>query len=235
MRSSRTSPSSPRCFISLLYTIVGNLSDLSHARPQLDRTFARVDTLLDLEPWVRRLGAIGEGLARFLEHAAKFGVEAAITVLEPFADVMGRDIPTIFPRLLEAFITLDSDKDSDQRDQPQQFQDYGREGLPMDNGADDQLVPHRVLRGLVAVGARTAGHGDPAHVLHRARGRPRGVPADRLYAWELYAAKPTPMWMAASHTSGADEWRDGVLRIDPYWFAVNPGDPAQRSIPRSGS
>ena len=48
-----------------------------------------------------------------------------------------------------------------------------------------------------------------------------------LYAWELYAAKPTSKWMAASHTSGEDEWRDGALRIDPYWFAATPGDPAQ--------
>ena len=225
-------PELAEVFISLLYTIVGNLADLSHVRPQLERTFARVDTLLDLEPWVRRLGRIGEGLARFLEHAAKFGVEAAITVLEPFADVMGRDIPTIFPKLLEAFITLDSDKGSDQRDQPQHFQDYGWEGLPMDNGADDQLVPTEFSEVWVPLGRAQQAmeilqtyFTDPEddHEAYRRTG---------LYAWELYAAKPTPMWMAASHTSGADEWRDGVLRIDPYWFAANPGDPAQAFYPQ---
>ena len=225
-------PELAEVFISLLYTIVGNLSDLSHARPQLERTFARVDTLLDLEPWVRRLGRIGEGLARFLDHAAEFGVEAALTVLEPFADLMGRDIPTIFPKLLEAFITLDSEKDSDQRDQPQRFQDYGWEGLPMDNGADDQLVPTEFSEVWVPLGRAQ----QVMEILHTYFTEPEddheAYRRTGLYAWELYAAKPTPMWMAASHTSGADEWRDGVLRIDPYWFAANPGDPAQAFYPQ---
>ena len=225
-------PELAEVFISLLYTIVGNLSDLSHARPQLERTFARVDTLLELEPWVRRLGRIGEGLARFLDHAAKFGVEAAITVLEPFADLMGRDIPTIFPKLLNTFITLDSEKDSDQRNQPQRFQDYGWEGLPMDNGADDQLVPTEFSEVWVPLGRAQ----EVMAILHTYFTEPEddheAYRRTGLYAWELYAAKPTPMWMAASHTSGADEWRDGVLRIDPYWFAANPGDPAQAFYPQ---
>jgi D-arabinono-1,4-lactone oxidase len=47
-----------------------------------------------------------------------------------------------------------------------------------------------------------------------------------LYAWELYAAMPTPLWMNASHSSGDDEWKDGAFRIDPYWFEANPGDPS---------
>jgi hypothetical protein len=93
-------PELAEVLISLLYTIVGNLRDLSHARPQLQRTFDRVETLLDLEPWVRRLGRTGEGLVRFLEHAAEFGLDAAITVLEPFADLMGRELPALFPKSL---------------------------------------------------------------------------------------------------------------------------------------
>jgi D-arabinono-1,4-lactone oxidase len=48
-----------------------------------------------------------------------------------------------------------------------------------------------------------------------------------LFAWELYAAKPTPLWLAASHSSSDDEWKEGAFRIDPYWFAANRGDPAQ--------
>ena len=224
-------PELAEVFISLLYTIVGNVSDLSHARPQLELTFARVENLLDLEPWVRKLGRSGEGLARFLDHAARFGVEAAILVLEPFAEWIGRDIPTIFPKLLGSFITLDSDKDGSERDQPQRFQDYGWAGLPMDNGADDQLVPTEFSEIWVPLG-RTQDvmeilngyftEPDDDHEAYRRTG---------LYAWELYAAKPTPMWMAASHTDGVDEWRDGALRIDPYWFAANPGDPAQVFYP----
>lgn len=224
-------PELAEVFISLLYTIVGNLSDLSHARPQLERTFARVESLLDLEPWVRKLGRIGEGLVRFLDHAAEFGLEAAIKVLEPFAQVMGREIPTIFPKLLGTFITLDSDKDGDQKGQPQRFQDYGWSGLPMDNGADDQLVPTEFSE--LWVPLRRAQ--EVMTILHTYFTEPEDDHAayrrTGLYAWELYAAKPTSNWMAASHTSGEDEWSEGALRIDPYWFAANPGDPAEVFYP----
>jgi D-arabinono-1,4-lactone oxidase len=43
---------------------------------------------------------------------------------------------------------------------------------------------------------------------------------------------PTQLWMNASHSDGVDEWRDGALRIDPYWFAANPGDPAETYWPQ---
>ena len=52
-----------------------------------------------------------------------------------------------------------------------------------------------------------------------------------LYGWELYAAQPTDFWMSASHTNGEDEWKDGVFRIDPYWFGANPGDPTRSFYP----
>jgi D-arabinono-1,4-lactone oxidase len=38
---------------------------------------------------------------------------------------------------------------------------------------------------------------------------------------------PTPFWLNAAHTSGDDEWKDGVLRVDPYWFADNAENPAE--------
>jgi D-arabinono-1,4-lactone oxidase len=224
-------PDLAEVFISLLYTIVGNVSDLSHARPQLERTFARVENLLELEPWVRKLGRIGDGLVRFLDHAAEFGLEAAITVLEPFAQALAREIPTIFPKLLGAFITLDSEKDGDQKGQPQRFQDYGWAGLPMDNAADDQLVPTEFSELWVPL-RRTQ---EVMTILHTYFTEPEddheAYRRTGLYAWELYAAKPTPNWMAASHTSGEDEWSDGALRIDPYWFTANPGDPAEVFYP----
>jgi D-arabinono-1,4-lactone oxidase len=47
------------------------------------------------------------------------------------------------------------------------------------------------------------------------------------YAWELYAVMPERFWLNAAYSSGEDEWCDGALRIDPYWFAENAADPAQ--------
>jgi D-arabinono-1,4-lactone oxidase len=47
------------------------------------------------------------------------------------------------------------------------------------------------------------------------------------YAWELYAAMPEHFWLNPAYSSGEDEWRDGALRIDVYWFAGNAADPTQ--------
>ncbi len=47
------------------------------------------------------------------------------------------------------------------------------------------------------------------------------------YAWELYAVMPERFWLNAAYSSGQDEWRDGALRIDAYWFAGNAADPTQ--------
>jgi D-arabinono-1,4-lactone oxidase len=53
-----------------------------------------------------------------------------------------------------------------------------------------------------------------------------------IFGWELYAAKPNAFWLNASHTDGQNEWRDGVLRIDPFWFSANPGDPTLTFYPQ---
>jgi D-arabinono-1,4-lactone oxidase len=38
--------------------------------------------------------------------------------------------------------------------------------------------------------------------------------------------------MSPSYSTGEDEWKDGAFRIDPYWFAANPGDPAKTFYPQ---
>lgn len=45
--------------------------------------------------------------------------------------------------------------------------------------------------------------------------------------WELYASKPSPAWMSMSYSNGGDEWKDGVFRVDPYWFVHNSGNPRE--------
>jgi hypothetical protein len=225
-------PDTAETFISLLYTVFGNLDDLSHARSQIARTFERVDTLLELMPELKELGRVGELLADFLSHGAEFGVDAAIELLKPVAGLIEDEIPVIFPKLLSIFIPLDADKSGSEKGQPQRFQDYAWQGLPMDNEADDEVLPteftevwvplprtQQVMQLLNAYFTEP----DDSHESYRRTG---------LYAWELYAAKATPLWMAASHSSGDDEFKDGVFRIDPYWFAGNPGDPSLTFYPQ---
>jgi hypothetical protein len=181
---------------------------------------------------VRELGRIGEGLARFLDYAAEHGLEAAIEVLKPFAAMVGRELPTFFPKLLASFIPLDSEKEGAQRNHPQRFQDYAWQGLPMDNAADDQLVPTEFTEIWVPLPRTREVMGLLRDYFTEPADAEEAYRRTGLYAWELYAAKPTQLWLAASHTTGEDEWRDGAFRIDPYWFAANPGDPSQTFYPQ---
>ena len=53
-----------------------------------------------------------------------------------------------------------------------------------------------------------------------------------LFAYELYGAPPAPGWLHPGHTDGEDEWQDGALRLDVYWFDDNAEDPLQRFFPQ---
>jgi hypothetical protein len=224
-------PETAEVLISLLFTIFGNLDDLSAAKPKLAATFGQVEKALEALAKIEGLGEVGKILARFLDELLKHGVDAAITLLEPFAPLIRREVPAIFPKILGAFVSLDSDKDGMQKGEPQAFRDWSWQGLPMDNQADDVLVPTEFTELWVPL-PRT---GDSMRLLQRYFTEPsdahEAYRRTGLYAWELYSAEPTRFWMSASHTTGADEWKDGVFRIDAYWFSGNPGDPAVTFYP----
>jgi hypothetical protein len=224
-------PDAAEILISILLTVLGNLSDLSAAKPKLAPTFAELGKVLDALPALARMGEAGKLIATFIAAVAEIGVDLAIDGLKPFAGVLERAIPDLFPKILSMFIGLDADKPGMQAGEPQAFRDWGWEGLPMDNQANDQLVPTEfteawipLARAREAIALLQTWFTEPkdAHEAYRRTG---------LYAWELYTACPTRFWMAASHTSGDDEWKDGVFRVDVYWFANNPGDPAEVFYP----
>jgi len=211
----------------VVYTVLGNIDDLSHSRAQIERIFAHTDALLQARAPLRRLGPVGKLLAKFISVGAEFGVEAAITVLKPFSGMISANIPVIFPKLLGMFVTLDSEGAGIERNEPQSFRDYAWQGLPMDNEADDIFLPTAFTEVWVPLTYTET-------VMQLLRAYFEEAKSDRdayrrtgLYGWELYAAKPNSFWLSASYSSGKDEWADGVFRIDPYWFAANPGDPAR--------
>lgn len=218
--------------ISILFSVFGNLDHLSKARPQIKQAFERVETLLELTPLLSKLGWLGRALAEFVSRGARSGVDAALAVLKPVAHLIEREIPAIFPKLLGMFIPLDADKPGDQKNQPQRFHDYAWHGLPMDNAADDELVPTEFTEIWVPL-PRTR---ETMQLLHSYFTSPADAHESYrrtgLYAWELYSAKATRLWMSPSYSSGEDAWKDGAFRIDPYWFAGNPGDPAETFYPQ---
>jgi hypothetical protein len=226
-------PEAAEVFISIFYTIVGNLDDLSAAKPKLEATFEQLEKVLDQVLAVTKgLGKVGEILAKFLTAALEFGVDAAITLLTPFAGLIKRSLPEIFPKVLNLFIPLDSAKGGMEKGEPQSFRDWAWQGLPMDNQASDVLVPTEFTEAWIPLG-RT---GETMRLLNQYFTEPtddhESYRRTGTYAWELYTAMPTPFWMNASHTTGDDEWKDGVFRVDLYWFAENAGNPAVDFYPQ---
>jgi D-arabinono-1,4-lactone oxidase len=97
----------------------------------------------------------------------------------------------------------------------------------MDNSADDELLTTEFTETWIPL-PRTL---EVMQLLNRYFTEPNddheALRRTGTYAWELYSAMPTPFWLSAAHTSGDDEWKDGVLRVDPYWFADNADDPTE--------
>ncbi len=220
-------PGRDEILASIMLTVFGNLDDLSHARPQIEVTFDRVEELLEQRWPFDSLGGLGTALAKFLSGSAKSGIQAGLVVLKPFGGRIKREVPRLYPWMLGRFIALDRDKPGIQSGQPQSFRDYSWHGLPMDNEADDRLLPTEFTEIWLPL-TRTQqvmkllndyfSEPDDARESYERTG---------LYGWELYTAKPTSFWMSASHCTGDedDEWKEGAFRIDPYWFGANYGDP----------
>lgn len=210
--------------IGVLYTIIGNLDDLSQARPKLSASFDELEQVLEMLG-ERDLGPVGAVLGEALAAAIKLGVEAAIAILKPASELIERELPDFFPRLVDIFVQLDADKGGEGKGKPQRFRDWSWRGLPMDNGVNDVLVPSEFTEAWIPL-PRTrqtmrllrdyfAAPEDDHEALRRAG----------TFSWELYSAKPERFWLNPSHSDGKDEWKEGALRVDPYWFAGNAAQP----------
>jgi hypothetical protein len=219
------SPAASQHVVGVLFAILGNLDDLSKARRALEASFDELRHSLEQVPALQGLGAVGRLLAKVLSVAIEGGVDAAITLLEPAAPLIRRELPDFFPKLMRAFIPLDGDKG------PQRFTDWSWHGLPMDNDASDVLVPTeftetwiplpRTQQAMALLHAHFSEPDDDAEAYRRTG----------TYVWELYSAMPSQFWLSPGYSAGDDEWRDGAFRIDPYWFADSAGDPAETFFP----
>jgi D-arabinono-1,4-lactone oxidase len=217
-------PQAAQHLIGVLFALIGNLGDLTAAKPKLEDDFDELRRVLELLGSAD-LGAVGRLLAGALAAAIEGGVDAAITLLTPVAGLLERELPELYPRLVDLFIPLDADRAGAGRGRPQTFEDWSWHGLPMDNAASDVLIPTEFTEAWIPLG-RTR----EAMTLLRdwfAAPVDDGAALRRCgtYAWELYAAMPERFWLNPAYSDGADEWRDGALRIDPYWYAGNAADP----------
>ena len=219
--------------ISIFYTIIGNLDDLSAAKPKLEATFNQLDEVLEFVlAHQEELGKLGDILAEVIDKALEFGVDAAIDLLEGFAPVIKALLPHLFPTILNIFEPLDSTKKGMEKGEPQSFRNTGWQGLPMDEQASDVLVPTEFTEIWLPIGRTQEAMNVMNNYFTSAKSAQAALKRTGTYAWELYGAGPTSIWMSPSYSNGDDEWKDGVFRIDPYWFEGNAGNPAEVFYPQ---
>lgn len=223
-------PEAAEVAISIFLTIIGNLDDLQAAKPKLVPTFEQLNSALDYL-LTKDLGAMGKILADALTKWLQEGVDAMIDFLTPMAGAIKVMLPYAYPEVLNIFVPLDSKKPAPNTGDPQHFQDYGWSGLPMDNQADDTLVPTEFTEIWLPISLTQ----QVMNILNTYFTSPKtadeALAATGTYGWELYGAGPTGILMSPSYSDGNDIWKDGVFRIDPYWFANNAGNPAEVFYP----
>lgn len=207
---------------SVFLTIIGNLDDLRAARAKLRPAYPKVrlgiralliekglnETFADALSWT------GAGIVRFV-------TEATTVILSLFKKPVAKSCPLLFNGALELFVRKD-------RGEGKLFHDHAWHGLPMDAEVDDELVPVSFTEAWIPLN-----HAADALRLLRNYFREPQDPLEALgrtgmLTWELYMAPASTAWMSPSYSNGADDdWREGAFRIDPFWFANNPGNPAE--------
>ncbi|HEX8694153.1 MAG TPA: D-arabinono-1,4-lactone oxidase [Longimicrobium sp.] len=216
-------------FIFVFYTFLGNLQDLKAVKQVLHDGW---DSLTRVLRMVLQTEGVPPLVAKGIEEILNAAFDVAFPILNLLGPQIAKHIPQIFPAVLDAFVPLDSGKPGMEKGTPQVFDDWAWQGLPMDNQAADNQVPTEFTEIWVPLGRTQqtmrlldAYFREPADALE-------SYARTGTYGWEVYSAMPTPFWMAASHTDGADEWKDGAFRVDIYWWGENPGNPAETFYPQ---
>jgi hypothetical protein len=216
---------------STIFVVFGNLSSPERISRFLRRNATEVTEAISRVVVAgkvpRRLRLIAWALP-----LAMRGLAAGAPVLRVLGPLLRFSLPWLVPVALKTVLPLDDRKPGMRRGEPQAFRDWAWEGLPMDNLADDVMlwtqfteiwVPlHRASE---VIGILRAYFAEPADTRDSYR-------RTGLYAYELYAAPAAEGWIHPGYSDGSDEWADGALRLDIYWFTDNLEDPRERFYPQ---
>lgn len=117
----------------------------------------------------------------------------------------------LFPTALNVLQPMTGDK-------PTRFDDYYWRSLPMDNTADDILL-----------GTEFTEIWAPLQYTQKLMNLfndlfvTQGEKAVGFYSTEIYATMPSKAWLSPAYSDGSDEYKDGVVRFDVFWYWGNDG------------
>jgi D-arabinono-1,4-lactone oxidase len=123
-------------------------------------------------------------------------------------------LKSLFPTALNILQPMTKDG------KPTLFDDYYWRSLPMDNTADDILLG----TAFTEVWAPLQ-YAKPLMVLFNTLFEDRGEAAVGFYSTEIYATMPSQSWLSPAYSNGTDEYKDGVVRFDVFWYRGNDGLP----------
>lgn len=103
---------------------------------------------------------------------------------------------------------------------PTLFEDYYWRSLPMDNTADDILLGTEFTEIWIPLQ-----YTEQCMNLLNDMFVDNGLVATGYYSTEIYATLPSAAWLSPAYSDGNDEYKDGVVRFDIFWFRENPGSP----------
>jgi D-arabinono-1,4-lactone oxidase len=149
--------------------------------------------------------------------AAAAAVAAIIAILLAIPTLIFILLPgvlrALFPTALNVLQPMSNGK-------PTLFTDYYWRSLPMDNTADDILLGTEFCEMWMPIQ-----YTQQCMNLLKDMFQEKGVSATGYFALEIYATKATSAWLSPGYSGDDDEFKDGVVRFDAYWYRGNQGEP----------
>ena len=196
------------CF---LMTLMGNIDDMDAVRRIIDDKESQFQKLMRKE--LREEHGLNEIQAKVITELINAINQIIFNLITGISDQIPSKIrEAILPVLSAAAMNILTSLDNHIS-----FQDHAYLGLPMDNTADDILVPTMFTEIWVPLSFATK----TTRLLRDHFSGFNRYSRTGNSAWELYASKASSAWMSMSYSDGNDVWKDGAFRIDPLWFIHN--------------
>ena len=247
---------------SLLYTVLGNLHNPNQLAKHMSNLQAQASITEKASDFLGTLESVGTDIDTpeeqsifselFDKAKSLVGLDSGQTKAAPwFVELIGHyidqwiagelhsekwaAIAALIEKLIPKYIGTVLGffvEDNSAKNPPQQFQDYSYNGLPMDNGMDDILMPTwftEIWIPFTDEGREVQRSIEVLRNLFNADGTPEGCyKATGPFSIELYATGKGSdrFYMDASHGD------NDLFRIDVFWFGLNDTNPLDEFYPQ---
>ena len=163
--------------------------------------------------WAAKMGGL---LAGFLATIIMLLIGAVMLLPTLFFGIFPGVLDWLFPKLMPVFQPMSNGK-------PTKFDDYYWRSLCMDNTADDVMLGTEFTEIWIPIK-----YAEKCMNLMRKMFADGGRKATGYFETEVYGAPPNKLWLSPSYSDGKDEYADGVIRFDIFWYRANDSQPNEK-------